>query len=94
MAKAEDSREHPGGAWQVRMAFFSQVSLKEVVIEPNVKLECVPKFCYLGDTLGAGGDAEEAASAEFKEISSNLTARGASYRIKWKNIGSLVPRVY
>ena len=25
------------------------------MIEPNVKLECVPKFCYLGDTLGAGG---------------------------------------
>ena len=39
------------------------VSLKEVVIEPNVKLECVPKFCYLGDTLGAGGGAEEAARA-------------------------------
>ena len=27
---------------------------REVEIEPNVKLECVPKFCYLGDTLGAG----------------------------------------
>ena len=25
---------------------------REVVIEPNLKLECVPKFCYLGDTLG------------------------------------------
>ena len=22
--------------------------LKEVVIEPNLKLECVHKFCYLG----------------------------------------------
>ena len=29
--------------------------LKEVVIEPNVKLEYVHKFCYLGDTFGAGG---------------------------------------
>ena len=49
-----------------------------------MKLECVPKFCYLGDTLGAGGGAGEAAraSAKFKEISSNLTARGASYLIK------------
>ena len=28
---------------------------REVEIEPNVKLECVPKFCHLGDTLGAGG---------------------------------------
>ena len=34
--------------------------LREVVIEPNVKLECVPKFCYLGDTLGAVGVKEAA----------------------------------
>ena len=40
------------------------VLLKEVVIEPNVKLECVPKFCYLGNTLGAGGGEEEAAEPE------------------------------
>ena len=25
---------------------FQSVLLKEVVVEPNVKLECVPKFCY------------------------------------------------
>ena len=42
---------------------FQSVLLKEVVIEPNVKLECVPKFCYLGNTLGAGGGVEEAARA-------------------------------
>ena len=36
---------------------------KEVEIELNVKLECVPKFCYLGDTLGAGGGVDEAARA-------------------------------
>ena len=35
--------------------------LMEVEIEPNVKLECVLKFCYLGDMLGAG--VEEAARA-------------------------------
>ena len=50
--------------------------------------KCVPKFCYLGDTLGARGGAEEAArvraSTKFKEISSNLTARGESYRMKGK----------
>ena len=42
---------------------FQSVLLKEVVIEPNVKLACVPipKFCYLGETLGAGGGVEEAA---------------------------------
>ena len=48
-------------------------------------------FCYLGDTLGVGGGAEEAARArvrcacaKFKELSPILTARGASYRIKVK----------
>ena len=62
---------------------------REVEIEPNMKLECVPKFCYLGDTLGAGGGADEAARArvrcawaKFKELSPILTARGASYHIK------------
>ena len=67
------------------------VLLKEVVIELDVKLECVPKFCYLGNTLGAGGGMEGAARArvrcaraKFKELSSILTARGASYHIKGK----------
>ena len=70
---------------------FQSVLLKEVVIEPNVKLECVPKFCYLDDTLGAGGGVEEAAKArvrcawaKFKELSPILTAWGASYCIKGK----------
>ena len=46
-------------------------------IEPNVKLECVPKFCNLDDTLGAGGGVDEAARAgvrcawaKYKELSS------------------------
>ena len=39
-------------------ALFQSVLLKEVVIEPNVKLVCVPKFCCLGDTLGVGGGVE------------------------------------
>ena len=59
------------------------------MIEPNVKLECVPKFCYLGDTLGVGGGVEEVARArvrcawaKFMELSPILTARGASYHIK------------
>ena len=37
---------------------FQSVLLREVVMEPNVKLECVSKFCYLGDTLGARGGVE------------------------------------
>ena len=50
-------------------------SMREVEIEPNVKLECVPKFCYFGDTLGVGGVEEAArakvrcAWAKFKELS-------------------------
>ena len=70
---------------------FQSVLLKEVVIEPNVKLECIPKFCYLGNTLGEGGCVEEAARArvrcawaKFEELSPILTARGASYHIKGK----------
>ena len=61
------------------------------MIEPNLKLECVTKFCYLGDTLGARGGVEEAARAivscawaKFKELSPILTSRGASYCIKRK----------
>ena len=56
-----------------------------------MKLECVPKFCYLGDTLGAGGGVDEAARArvrcawaKFKELSPILTARGASHCMRWK----------
>ena len=37
-----------GDVWRSRMSLFQSVLLQEVVIEPNVMLECVPKFCYLG----------------------------------------------
>ena len=60
---------------------FQSVLLKEVLIEPNVKLECVPASCYLGDTIGAGGGAEEATRARVR-CAPILTAQGASYRIK------------
>ena len=36
------------------------VLLSEVELEPGVKVECVSKFCYLGDTLGSGGGVVEA----------------------------------
>ena len=65
--------------------------LGEVEVEPGVKVECVTKFCYLGDTLGAGGGVEEAvrarvrsAWAKFKELSPILTTRGASFHVKGK----------
>ena len=77
---------------------FQSVSLEEVVIEPNVKLECVTKFYYLGDTLGVGGGAEKATRArvrcawtKFKELSPILTAQSASYCMKGKIYRLLCP---
>ena len=68
------------------------VLLREVEIKPNVKLEYVSRFCYLGDALSAGGGVEETAArarvrcawAKFKELSSILIVHGASYLIKGK----------
>ena len=78
---------------------FQSDLVKEVVIEPNVKLECVTKFCYLGDTLGSGGVEEAArarvrcAWAKFKELSPIPTARDGSYRMKRKIYRACVPSV-
>ena len=61
----------------------------EFELEPGVKVECVSKFCYLGDTLGSGGGVVEAARArvryvwaKFKKLSPILAVCSASYRIK------------
>jgi hypothetical protein len=69
----------------------SMKSVKEVTIGDDIKLECVTKFCYLGDMVGAGGGAEEAsrervrcAWCKFRELSPILTARRASSRLKGK----------
>ena len=56
----------------------------------------MPKFCYLGDTLGSGGGSGgsrvRCAWAKFKELSPILTVRDASYRIKGSIV--LVSRVF
>ena len=77
---------------------FQSVLLKEVVIEPNVKLECVPKFCYLGDTLGARGGVEEAARArvrcawaKFQGVISYPDSLGCIIPHKGKDIQGLCP---
>src|SRR5664279_5201533 len=64
---------------------------KEMEIEYVGILECVEKICYLGDMIEAGGGAEEASRArvrcawsKFQELSSILTSRGASLRVKRK----------
>ena len=76
------------------------VLLSEVELEPGVKVECVSKFCYLGDTLGSGGGVVEAARArvrcawaKFKELSPILTVRGASYCIKGRIYSACVQSV-
>ena len=73
---------------------------REVELEPGVKVECVSKFCYLGDTLGSGGGVVEAARArvrcawaKFKKLSPILTVRGASYRIKGRIYSACVQSV-
>jgi len=55
------------------------------------KMECVDKFCYLGDCIGAGGGAEEAsrarvrcAWAKFRQLVPVLTLWGATLKEKGK----------
>ena len=54
-------------------------------------LECVDKFCYLGDMIGSDGGAEDASSmrvkyawGKFRELSPVLTAKRASLKLKGK----------
>ena len=70
---------------------YREEAKKEVEIKSGEKIEYVSKFCYLGDTIGSAGGAEEAsrarvrsAWAKFRELSPLLTARGASLKIKGK----------
>jgi len=65
--------------------------VEDEVIEQGVGFEMVDRFCYLGDTIGAGGGVEEAtrarvrsAWAKFRELSPILTTKGASLRVKGK----------
>jgi len=58
------------------------------------------KFCYLGETTGAGGGAEEAskvrvwsALANFRELAPVLTFRGASLKVKGNVYKASVQRV-
>lgn len=73
---------------------------EEISLGADEKLECVGKFRYLGDMIGAGGGAEEAsiarvrsAWAKFKELAPVLTSRGASLKVKGKVYKACVQRV-
>jgi len=59
--------------------------------EGNKKVECVTKFCYLGDMIGAAGGAEDAsrtrvrcAWGKFNELKPVLATRGISLKLKGK----------
>ena len=63
-------------------------------------MECVEKFCYLGDMIAAGGGAGEAsrarvrcAWAKFKELAPILTSRGASLKVKGRIYKACMQRV-
>ena len=64
---------------------------KEVVLEDSVKFQMVDHFCYLGDTIGAGGGANDASRArvrcgwkKFHDLAPVLTLKGASFKLKGK----------
>src|SRR5580658_1311077 len=63
--------------------------LKELSIGNTDKVDCVDRFCYLGDMIGDGGGVEEASRArvrcswsKFMELAPILTLRGASLKPK------------
>ena len=64
---------------------------KDLVLGQFSGLERVDKFCYLGDMIGSGGGAAEAAQTrvkcawgKFRELSPILVSRGVSRRLKGK----------
>jgi len=69
----------------------SETEKRSLVMDTGVEFECVDRFCYLGDMIGACGGAELASRMrvrcawnKFRELSPILTARGASLKLKGK----------
>jgi hypothetical protein len=72
----------------------------EVSMNQEEVLECVKKFCYLGDMLGCGGSAGEAsrtrvrcAWGKFNQLKPMLARKSASLKIKGKIYRSCVQSV-
>ena len=70
---------------------------KEVVLAEASKLQCVHKFCYLGDMLGFGCGAGDAVRSrvrcawrKFRELAPILMVRGVSLKMKGKIYSSCV----
>ena len=63
----------------------------ERLVYGDISLECVDKFCYLGDMIRAGGGVEAAVNArirrgwrKFRELLPSLTSKGTPLRFKRK----------
>ena len=76
------------------------VEEQEVVLEDGSSLECVNRFCYLGDLLKAAGGCRKAsrtrvqgAWGEFKEFAELLIRRGIPLRQKGRVYRSCVQSV-
>ena len=66
--------------------------------ESGENLDCVDKFCYLGNMIGAGAEESyrarvRCAWAKFRELVPVLTFRGASMEVKGKVYKACVHRV-
>jgi len=64
---------------------------RNLVLLKGVEFECADRFCYLGDMVSAGDDADLASQTrvrcawiKFRELATILTARGASLKFKGK----------
>jgi len=57
--------------------FREVVDMKEIMISSPDKLECIDKFGYLGDSIGAGGEAEETSTARVQGTGSSTNIRGS-----------------
>jgi hypothetical protein len=62
---------------------------QDIIIGNGVKLDCVPKFCYLGDVLNGNGGAESASVSrvrtawkKFRELSGILLNKEVSLKLK------------
>ena len=73
---------------------------KVVEIGVNGKLECIAKFCFLGDIIAAWGGVEDASRAKirctwakFRELAPILTFKGAFLAVKRQVYNACVKRV-
>ena len=58
-----DRKLHVVGFKCSRCVDGTEETMKEMEVEHVDKLECVSKFCYLGDMIGSGDGAEEASKS-------------------------------